>query len=314
MSGHGRRGRGGGHAGGGGHGGWLVTYADLLTLLMVVFLVLWVISQIDLAKFEKFKEGLGDFGNPAAQEAADAAAAAEAAAGAPTTTAPMILQGGDSLLTSTGELTSAGLEALATTVQEAAAMAGLPDIITVNETDRGLVITVSTDELLFESGSAAVAPDGAAVLAVIAPALGGFNNKVLVEGHTDKRPLRRAGYDNWDLSVDRAVAVVKLFRDQLGLDPLRLSAAGYGEMRPIAEGDDEASLAMNRRVEIVVLATQAPVATATDPAAADGSGVTEEAVTDPAADGTGVTEETVVAEPPVTEAEIVDDPLVPVGG
>ena len=221
----------------------------------------------------------------------------------------MILQGGDSLLTSTGDLTSAGLEALATTVQEAAAMAGLPDIITVNETDRGLVITVSTDELLFESGSAAVAPDGAAVLAVIAPALGGFNNKVLVEGHTDKRPLRRTGYDNWDLSVDRAVAVVKLFRDQLGLDPLRLSAAGYGEMRPIAEGDDEASLAMNRRVEIVVLATQAPVATATDPAATDGTGVTEEAATEEA-----VTEETVVAEPPVTEAEVVDDPLVPVGG
>ena len=54
-----------------GHGGgdarWLVTYADLLTLLMVLFLVLWVISTIDLKKFEKFKSGLGDFGNPAAE-------------------------------------------------------------------------------------------------------------------------------------------------------------------------------------------------------------------------------------------------------
>ena len=70
-----KKGHGGG-GGGGGHGGgdsrWLVTYADLLTVLMVLFLVLWTISSIDLKKFEKFKSGLGDFGNPAAAQASAA--------------------------------------------------------------------------------------------------------------------------------------------------------------------------------------------------------------------------------------------------
>jgi len=268
MSGHGRRGRGGGGhgGGGGGHGGWLVTYADLLTLLMVLFLVLWVISQIDLKKFEKFKEGLGDFGNPAAAQAAKDKAAAAAAAADTTTTS---LVSGDGTMTADGSLTGAGLNQLAETVQEAVNLAGLPNIVSVSQDERGLVITLSTDDILFQSGSAALNPAGVDVLAVIAPALQGFNNNILVGGHTDKRPLKKAGYDNWDLSFDRAGAVVKLLKDHFGLPPERLSGTGYGDTRPIAVGDDAASLAKNRRVEIVVLAATTPAPTDTTVAPAD---------------------------------------------
>lgn len=263
MSGHGKRGRGGGHGGGGGgHGGWLVTYADLLTLLMVLFLVLWVISQIDLKKFEKFKEGLGDFGNPAAEKAKDAAAAASAAAASTTTT----IVSGEGTMTADGQLTGAGLNQLAETVQEAIDLSGLKDTVTVTQTDQGLVISLSTDDILFESGSASILSSGVDVLSVLTPALNGFNNHILVAGHTDKRPLKRAGYDNWDLSVDRAISVVKLLRDRFGLSSDRLSATGYGENRPIAEGDDPASLAKNRRVEIVVLAASTPTDGSTAPA------------------------------------------------
>ena len=276
-----RHGAGGG--GGGGHGGgdarWLVTYADLLTLLMVLFLVLWVISTIDLKKFEEFKQGLGAFGNPAAGETvpspggasppatgelagpgtADPAALTIETATATTTlaapTAPTV-PGAEAPPTSSVPpvLDATGLAAAAADVEAAIAAAGLPDIVEVTSEERGLVVRIASDDVLFDSASADVTPAGAQILAVVAPSLLGFSNQIVVEGHTDHRPLRREGYDNWDLSVDRAVSVIKLLRDGFGLPPERLGAAGYGDQRPLDAGDDDAALARNRRVEIVVLA------------------------------------------------------------
>jgi chemotaxis protein MotB len=88
----------------------------------------------------------------------------------------------------------------------------------------------------------------------VAPQLTALKNNIIVEGYTDKRPLRRTGYDNWDLSVDRAVSVLKVLRDQYGFSSDQLAATGYGDQHPVATGDDEASLARNRRVEIVIVA------------------------------------------------------------
>jgi chemotaxis protein MotB len=299
VSGHGKRGRGdGGHGGGGGHGGWLVTYADLLTLLMVVFLVLWVIAQLDLAKFKNFKEGLGDFGNPAAEAAAASADTVVTdgtdPAGGPGDEAV------DPLITSTGELTTEGLNNLETDIQEAITLAGLPDIVSVTKEDRGLVISVSTDDLKFEAGSATLGPNAVSVLSSIAPPLRDLKNHILVEGHTDKRPMASSSYDNLDLSMDRASAVVKLLR-QLGVDPALLSAAGYGEMRPLDPGDSEEAYALNRRVEIVVLAGVEPPAS-TDTTVAETVDTVTEAVTEETpAEDTTPTEET------PTETTVFDD-------
>lgn len=286
MSGRGRPGRGrhrshGGGGGGGGHGGgdsrWLVTYADLLTLLMVLFLVLWVISTLDLKKFEQFKEGLGDFGNPAANATVPgpggAAPPGTAEAGshgagdaeltvtttsAPTTTVvPTSADAGGGDGDGDGPapmLDAVELQEAAAGVQAAVAAAGLPDVIAVTSEERGLVVRIASDDVLFDSASSTITPAGAQILSVVAPSLREFSNQIVVEGHTDHRPLRRDGYDNWDLSVDRAVSVIKLLRDEFGVVPERLGAAGYGDERPIAEGDDPEALARNRRVEIVVLA------------------------------------------------------------
>jgi len=253
-----------------------VTYADLLTLLMVLFLVLWVISTIDLKKFEEFKQGLGAFGNPAAAETVpspggasppatgDLAGPGTADPAAPTTTTTTA-PGAPPGTTVPGAvappvsgpppvLDAGGLAAAAAEVEAVIAAAGLPDIVEVTSEERGLVVRIASDDVLFDSASAAVTPAGAEILAVVAPSLLGFSNQLVVEGHTDHRPLRREGYDNWDLSVDRAVSVIKLLRDGFGLPPDRLSAAGYGDQRPLDLGDDDAALARNRRVEIVVLA------------------------------------------------------------
>jgi chemotaxis protein MotB len=278
-----RRGHGGGGGGGGGHGGgdarWLVTYADLLTLLMVLFLVLWVISTIDLKKFEKFKSGLGDFGNKAAAAAKDPSVTDPLSTdivGAATTTSIVISSTTDATGSTgpNGEATStsvagagggtgpvldaAGLGSLQNGLQGAIDNAGLTGVVTMINDPRGLVIAVTTDDVLFDAGSATLAPKAAGVIGVVAPQLSKIGNSVIIEGYTDKRPLKKGGgYDNWDLSVDRAVRVVKLLRDSFAMDPARLSATGYGEQHPIASGNDDASLAKNRRVQIVVTPTGA---------------------------------------------------------
>jgi chemotaxis protein MotB len=275
-----RRGHGGGGGGGGGHGGgdarWLVTYADLLTLLMVLFLVLWVISTIDLKKFEKFKSGLGDFGNKAAAAAKDPSVTDPLSTdiiGAVTTTSIVIpstteatgstgpngeatsttLTGGGTGKGGGPVLDQAGLDHLKNGLQGAIDNAGLTGVVTLIDDPRGIVIAVATDDVLFDAGSATLASKAQSVIGVVAPQLSSIGNNVVVEGYTDKRPLKKGGgYDNWDLSVDRAVRVVKMLRDSFGVDPSRLSATGYGEQHPIATGNDEASLAKNRRVQIVV--------------------------------------------------------------
>lgn len=291
------RGHGGGAGGGGGHGGgdsrWLVTYADLLTLLMVLFLVLWVISTIDLKKFEEFKQGLGAFGNPASEHTVASPGGDEPPAtgelAGPGTADPEITPGAEAMAvgatatettttTTTTTVTSSTVDESTTVapttaadgsphelepsevqatvdqVQSAIAAAGLPDVVDVSVSERGIVVRIAADDVLFESGSADVTPSGTEIIGVVAPLLEGFTNHIMIEGHTDHRPLRRAGYDNWDLSVDRAVSVLHLLGDRFGIAPDRLGAAGYGDQRPVAEGDDPASLAKNRRVEIVVLA------------------------------------------------------------
>lgn len=276
----------GGGGGGGGHGGgdarWLVTYADLLTLLMVLFLVLWVISTIDLKKFEEFKQGLGAFGNPAAAETVPSPGGASPPATGPLagpgtadpatltepvpSTMPGVAPGSTVVPSSTAtgesapvsgpppELDAGGLIAAAAEVEAVIAAAGLPAVIDVVTEERGLVVRIASDDVLFDSASAEVTPAGRAIVSVVAPSLLEFSNHIVVEGHTDKRPLRRTGYDNWDLSVDRAVSVIKMLRDDFGLPPDRLAAAGYGDQRPLDAGDSTEALARNRRVEIVVLA------------------------------------------------------------
>jgi chemotaxis protein MotB len=234
-----------------------------------------VISTIDLKKFEKFKSGLGDFGNKAAAAAKDPSvtdplstdiigaattttivipSTTEAGSTGPNGEATSTSLAGDGTGKGTGPvLDQAGLSKLESGLQGAIDNAGLTGVVKLTSDPRGVVISVATDDVLFNAGSATLGPRAASVLGVVAPQLSNIGNNVVVEGFTDKRPLKKgAGYDNWDLSVDRAVRVVKLLRDSFGVDPTRLSATGYGEQHPIASGNDEASLAKNRRVQIVV--------------------------------------------------------------
>jgi chemotaxis protein MotB len=117
---------------------------------------------------------------------------------------------------------------------------------------RGKMTVKMKDKILFSSGSATIGKDGREALAAVAAVLRGVEGKVVrVEGHTDDVPARGAFATNWQLSVARALAVVRFLQDS-GVDPTRLAAAGYGEFQPIASNDTPEGRSQNRRIEIVL--------------------------------------------------------------
>jgi chemotaxis protein MotB len=233
---------------------WLLTYADMITLLMVLFIVLFSIGQINLKKFEQLRSGLASSfgtkqdvvldggtgvldGGPSpldaeetAQQVLDKQRAAQAAA--------------------TEQLRQAAEE-----VKKTLAGQGLGDKVTFRFEDRGLVLQIVTDDVLFDLGKADLRPEGRAVLDGLAAALKQVPNGISVEGHTDNRPISGFPFaSNWELSTYRATSVLRDLVEQKGLDRKRISAAGYGEERPLVPNDTPAHQAQNRRVEIVVLA------------------------------------------------------------
>ncbi len=127
-----------------------------------------------------------------------------------------------------------------------------PDI-QVTHTHQGTRLSFE-DQVLFNFGRAAINPAGFVFLDKIADALDKIPYAVRVEGHTDNVPIQTRRFpSNWELSVARAVNVVKYFAEVSNIDPKRLSAVGYGESRPVAANDTRPNRAKNRRVEIFLL-------------------------------------------------------------
>ncbi len=273
--------------GGGADSRWLITYGDLVTLLMAFFIALYGISHSDSKKFNDFLKGLGAFGNPAAANSGilkggpsivgvgtgvgqakpgsvtvgSSGGTALGAGGTPalgtvTATAATLASGaagGTTLHASQGDLA-----AVATNIQQALQAAGLASSVTFTVESRGLVATIATDHVLFDTGSAQVNAAGQRIIAAIAPTLVRLTNPVLIEGYTDNVPLDSNGYTNWNLSTDRAVAVLQTLQTTYGIDPTRLSGAGYGQYHPLASDATPQGRAANRRVQVVIL-TNSPI-------------------------------------------------------
>jgi chemotaxis protein MotB len=244
---------------------WLVTYADVLTLMYVLFMVLFSISVVNTSKFEVLKESLSDAFNSGL--AAGGAGLVQSTPGTPSpvisTPASRIAPelpsvGGISIAeASPGQiLETSQLEAAERAIQERLEQAGLSDRVSLSVTERGLGVRLETDGVLFDSGQAVLRPEGARLLAPIAASLRGLPNPIRVEGHTDDTPIATDRFpSNWDLSAIRASAVVRtLIGDRI--PDGRLQATGFGDTRPVADNATAAGRADNRRVEIFVLRLQ----------------------------------------------------------
>lgn len=127
--------------------------------------------------------------------------------------------------------------------------------VSVRPEGRALVVTFS-NHVLFESGDYRLLEVGELLLLrcrdVLVGTRGTGYELVQVEGHTDDRPLRRAAYpaNNWQLSAARAISVVELLAEDSEIDGTKLSANGYADFRPVADNEDEAGRALNRRIEM----------------------------------------------------------------
>ncbi len=129
--------------------------------------------------------------------------------------------------------------------------------VTISELQGKLTVDI-LDRVLFDSGLAAVKPEGQAVLRKVAGVLEKFPQRAFqIVGHTDNVPVRARtadGFtDNWALSAGRAVAAVRFLVAECGVDPHRLTAAGGGEFQPIADNSTPEGRAKNRRITVVVL-------------------------------------------------------------
>jgi chemotaxis protein MotB len=205
---------------------WLISYADLITTLMVFFLALYV---LELAKDRDLQTKTIEAQAASAhvQAATNATKAADAAADARKAAA------------------QAALVALLKPLSDAHA-------ITVAPSPQGVEIAINA-KILFNSGDARLLPDSLGVLDRVAKVLATHSAKnILVEGHSDSVPISNAQYaSNWELSAARAGAVVRFFVDK-GVEPHRLSAIGRADNVPLVLGDDAAARAANRRVTILV--------------------------------------------------------------
>ncbi|MBI4083018.1 MAG: OmpA family protein [Candidatus Lambdaproteobacteria bacterium] len=209
---------------------WLLTYADLITLLMIFFVVMYALSSVDAKKFQQLAQALsGVFGG------------SQSFIG--TTGGPAIVpQPGAQLPDRTYD-----------EIQDYIQQHQLQQQVSALREDRGVVVTLD-ENFLFQSGRAEIAQPRIQALANLGKVLASANNYIRVEGHTDNVPIAAGPYhSNWQLSSARATYITELLIAYAGIRPQRLSAMGYGEYRPIADNATEAGRAKNRRVEIVLL-------------------------------------------------------------
>ncbi|PAB57233.1 OmpA/MotB family protein [Anaeromicrobium sediminis] len=127
------------------------------------------------------------------------------------------------------------------------------DKVNILQNEKGIAIRFK-DNVLFSSGDSAMSEEGQLALSKIGDKLTKIENNIIVEGYTDNIPIQTDKYpSNWELSVARAIEVVKYFTEVKGIDKSRMSVSGYGELNPIDTNDTPKGRSNNRRIEITII-------------------------------------------------------------
>ena len=277
MAGHGGGRRRGGHEEEHeNHERWLVSYADMMTLLMVLFIVLFAISQVDQKKFSALKEGLAqglgsttnavvsggtgvtqiDGVAPVPVSIGGAGTAQNTAQGAQRQ-APSSGAGSAKDTLAAARREAANLSAIEKKISAALRAKGLDSSVRFKVTERGLVVALVSDDVFFANARADLRPKGRVVLKALGPVLRSVAQDIAVEGHANHLALRSSAYpSNWELSAARAGSVVRYLQSDDGLAATRLSATGFGSSRPLYPSSDRRSITFNRRVDVVLVSDQ----------------------------------------------------------
>jgi chemotaxis protein MotB len=222
---------------------WVITFADMVTLLMVFFILLFAIGTVEQEKWRDVKESLRE------------------ALGADSIDELGTRQGLDVIKTQVddqtvhavdevGAMVSREMEDIISEVEEFVFKNKLSGEVRVSSDERGAVITIS-DVVLFPAGSAEMTPKGRTTLRQVFDVLKQFNYNIKVEGHTDNTPIHTLRYpSNWELSASRAAEVAHMLIND-GYPPERLSVEGFAEFRPKVPNTSPENRAINRRIEVV---------------------------------------------------------------
>ena len=252
------------------HERWIVSYADFITLLFAFFVVMYSISSVNEGKYRVLSQTLTDaFQEP--MRSLDPVQIGELGrkqgdiAGMDSGNALMDMDNrrGPGLYNHHGEESQA-IEEITSTSSEQQRLSFLAasiedmlesyveqDLVEVKLEDNRVTVDMK-DKMLFPSGSARLSRAAVKVLRDVSRILASMPNQIQVEGNTDNRPIRTEEFpSNWELSAARAASVVHLMT-RLGVNPIRLSAIGYGEYRPVAENDTDEGRQKNRRVTLVI--------------------------------------------------------------
>ena len=229
---------------------WVISYADFVTMLLALFMVLFATSGLGDTKIKDVNKSIQKVFSAkevnvqnVTNENVKNIENKQTSDKLFDETANTILDGNDGILDG---------QKIIDIIKEDV---DLNTAVKVLKTDRGVVIRLN-DTMLFDAGSAIIKPQAQESLNKIALSLTKFKNPVLIEGHTDAMPIKSEKYpSNWELSTARATNIIKYLTQTHKLPPDRLSAVGYGEYMPIAENTSPQGRAKNRRVDIIVLSS-----------------------------------------------------------
>lgn len=223
------------------HERWLLSYSDFMTLLMILFVVLFAMSSVDQTKFKQLTQSMSVamgggktiIGNESAQSITEKSSQVNTEIKA--------------------EDEESKLQKLKGQVDKYLDQNGMKGTVSTQIDERGLVVSIN-DTLFFDSGRAEIKDEPKKKLIEIGKILNQLDNNIRVEGHTDNIPISNGQFSsNWQLSVARAANVTEFLIASSAIQPQKLSAVGYGEYRPILDNSTEEGKAKNRRVDLIIV-------------------------------------------------------------
>lgn len=223
---------------------WMLSYLDFITLLMIFFLMMYAISNVDSKKAQELARSLKIAFNQGSGQNVIAISDS-------TNSPPDVVDSTNDPDDSSAETEK--LSDIKEKVDDLVNNSELKGSVTTSIQERGLIISFN-DNVFFNSGEAEIKPDWQSKLISISKILNGIDNYIHVEGHTDNVAINTNYFhSNWQLSAVRAANVVEFLISKGNVKPERLSSLGYGEYRPVQSNDTEEGRAANRRVDIVIL-------------------------------------------------------------
>ena len=242
---------------------WMTTYSDMVTLLLTFFIMLFAMSTVDKARFTDVARSLSNSllnlstGESILDSSGKSIITVEfvnpSDKNLPQQNEKYIESAEEMVIDAQRQIYEMEMDIAKEEIRQAAVAQGIGNKVEIIE-EKDFIIVRLESELFFDSGRADIRPEGYPVLDQLAEVLRNIDNEILVSGHTDNVPINTPLFkSNWELSTARATTVVRYFTETLGLDPVKFTATGNGEHRPLADNSTAEGRQRNRRIEIMIM-------------------------------------------------------------